>query len=66
MEQARSKGIVKIIICRVDKTGNLLPIEPCSCCQDIADKLGIELVSVPRNTVGGDKKCKNYLFGWKK
>lgn len=47
MEQARSKGIVKIIICRVDKTGNLLPIEPCSCCQDIADKLGIELVSVP-------------------
>lgn len=47
MEQAKAKGIVRIIVCRIGKAGNLLPIQPCKVCQKIADKLGIELVSIP-------------------
>jgi cytidine deaminase len=48
MEQAKARGIVRIIVCRVGKQGNLLPIEPCAVCQKIADKLGIKLVTLPR------------------
>lgn len=48
MEQAKIRGIVRIIVCRVGKAGNLLPIEPCNVCQKIADKLGIELVTIPK------------------
>ena len=47
MQQAKKKGIVHILICRVGRSGNLLPIEPCSKCQKIADKLGIVISSVP-------------------
>ncbi len=48
MEQAKARGIVKIIVCRIGKKGNLLPIEPCAACQKIADKLGVKLVTLPR------------------
>ena len=48
MQQARKKGIVHIIICRVGRNGDLLPIEPCKKCQQIADKLEITISSVPK------------------
>ena len=35
-----------IIICRLNKSGNLLPIEPCKTCQKIAKKLGIKIKSI--------------------
>jgi len=34
-----------IIICRVNKTGGVLPIEPCDNCQKLANKFGIKIVS---------------------
>lgn len=36
----------KIIICRVNNSGELLPIEPCHICQKIAKKLGIRIESI--------------------
>lgn len=47
MRQARKKGIVHILICRVGKSGNLLPIEPCDFCRTKAEELGITISSVP-------------------
>ncbi|MFW6272679.1 MAG: hypothetical protein ACOC2U_02730 [bacterium] len=35
-----------IVICRVSKSGNLLPIDPCPNCQKVADKLGIKILSI--------------------
>jgi len=35
-----------IIICRVNKTGGILPIEPCDNCQKLANKFGIKIISV--------------------
>lgn len=35
-----------IIICRVNKGGNLLPIDPCSMCKEKADELGIKIISL--------------------
>ena len=46
MREAKAKGIVKILICRVGRSGELRPIKPCDTCQKIADKLGIEIVSI--------------------
>lgn len=46
MSRARQKGIVKILICRVNINGKMLPIEPCSMCQKIAKKLDIKIVSI--------------------
>jgi hypothetical protein len=46
LAQAKQKGIVRILICRISKSGNLLPIDPCSTCQNIADKLGVELATL--------------------
>ena len=39
-------NIKTIIICRIGKTGDLLPINPCAVCQKIADKMGIKIISV--------------------
>ena len=48
--EARKRGIVRILICRVSaNTGELLPIDPCSKCQKIADKLGIVLQTINRS-----------------
>ena len=47
MQQAKKRGVVRIMICRVGKAGTLLPIEPCETCQKIANKLGIEINTVP-------------------
>lgn len=38
--------IKTIIICRVNKTGGLLPIKPCDNCQKLADKFGIKIISI--------------------
>lgn len=37
------KSIKTLIICRVNKTGDLIPIHPCKNCQKMADKLGIKI-----------------------
>lgn len=47
MEKFGSK-IQSIIICRVNKNGEILPIEPCKICQKIADKLGIKIISLEK------------------
>lgn len=44
---ARKRGIVKILICRVGKGGELRPIEACESCSKTAKKLGIVISSVP-------------------
>jgi cytidine deaminase len=33
MEEAKVKGIVKILICRIGKGSELRPIDPCPACQ---------------------------------
>jgi hypothetical protein len=47
MKDARKKGIVRILICRIGAGGALRPIDPCPNCQTIADKLGIVIETVP-------------------
>ena len=43
---ARYKGhLSTIFIFRVNKTGGLLPIHPCTVCQKNADRMGIKIVS---------------------
>ena len=37
------RAIHKIVIIRVDRAGNLLPIEPCSACKKLAERLGITI-----------------------
>ena len=44
--ELKSKGIVKILICRINPAGKMLPIDPCETCQKIADKLGIKIISI--------------------
>lgn len=39
-------AISQIFICRVNRTGELLPIDPCPTCMGIARKLGIRIRSV--------------------
>lgn len=40
------KQIKTIIICRVNKSGDMLPIEPCDICAEKATELGIKIVSL--------------------
>jgi cytidine deaminase len=35
-----------VVICRVNKRGDLLPIEPCPVCQKKAEELGVRIVSI--------------------
>jgi cytidine deaminase len=46
MAHARKKGIKTIFICRIDNSGNLLPIDPCKTCARKADQLGIKIISL--------------------
>jgi cytidine deaminase len=39
-------GVKTIVICRVGRSGDILPIEPCEVCQRKADELGIKILSV--------------------
>lgn len=38
--------ISRIIILRIGRSGNILPIDPCPKCQKLLDKYGIKVVSV--------------------
>ena len=40
------KNIKTLILCRVGKKENLLPIDPCSSCKKTAKKLGIKIISI--------------------
>lgn len=42
----RFSGIKTIIIGRVNKSGELLPIHACKVCSDIAQRMGINIISV--------------------
>lgn len=45
---AKRKGIKTVLICRISRTGNLLPIDPCEKCASIAKKLGIKIISIKK------------------
>ena len=45
------KILKTILICRVNKSGNLLPIDPCSNCKELADKYGIRIISISESFV---------------
>jgi cytidine deaminase len=38
--------IKTILICRVNKSGNLLPIHPCKICKTKAEELGIKILTI--------------------
>lgn len=43
----RYKDLVKtIIICRIGRSGNVRPIDPCPICQKVANKYGAKIISV--------------------
>ncbi len=42
----KRKGVASIILCRVNKSGELLPIDPCEKCRDACNKLGIKIYSL--------------------
>jgi tRNA(Arg) A34 adenosine deaminase TadA len=42
----KRKGVASIILCRVNKSGDLLPIDPCEKCSNACIKLGIKLYSL--------------------
>lgn len=47
MKEAKRKGVVAIIICRISgENGNFLPIDPCPTCQAKANELGIKIFSI--------------------
>jgi cytidine deaminase len=52
MKAAMRKRIKFIVIFRIGKSGDFLPIEPCQACQAKADDLGIKILSL---FTGADK-----------
>jgi cytidine deaminase len=38
-----------IVICRVSRTGNILPIHPCSVCQEKANELGVKIITIEKS-----------------
>ena len=42
----KKKGVTSIIICRVNKSGDLLPIHPCNKCKEMAERLNIKIHSL--------------------
>lgn len=39
-------NVKTILICRVGRSGDILPIDPCQACRKAAAKLGVKIVSV--------------------
>jgi len=39
-------GIASVLICRVNKTGKLLPIDPCPRCKKLLDNMGIRIYTL--------------------
>ena len=54
-------NIKTIIICRVGKSGTLLPIDPCENCSKVARDYGIKIISLPKNRKGDKKNDRNVL-----
>lgn len=53
MREARKKGVVSILLCRVGQgQGELRPIDPCPTCQKKADELGIKIYSISQDSHG--------------
>jgi cytidine deaminase len=46
MRSAHQKGVKTIFICRINRSGRFLPIEPCVACRKKAEELGIKIVSI--------------------
>jgi cytidine deaminase len=46
MRVAAKKGIKTILICRINNSGNFLPIHPCCVCKKKAEELGIKIISI--------------------
>jgi deoxycytidylate deaminase len=46
MAQAKRKGVKTILVCRIGKSGNIRPINPCKTCSNKANDLGIKIISV--------------------
>ena len=46
MKMAKRKGITSILICRVNRSGGLLPVDPCEMCAQKAEELGIKIYTV--------------------
>jgi hypothetical protein len=47
MHEAKRKGVVAIIICRISgENGSFLPIDPCPTCKEKAEELGIKIYSI--------------------
>lgn len=48
MQEAKRKGVVAIIICRIsgENGKNFLPIDPCPACKAKAEELGIKIYSI--------------------
>ena len=62
MKEAKKKGIVYILICRIGKGGEFRPIDPCSKCQTIADKLEIKIETLKLDS---EKECELEKIGIK-
>lgn len=44
---ARYRDLIKtIVICRIGRSGNILPIDPCPTCKKAAAKYGVKIVSL--------------------
>jgi len=41
-----SSNIKTIFICRIGRSGDILPIDPCPKCQKLAEKYGIKIISI--------------------
>ena len=46
MREAKRKGVVAIIICRIGEGNSFLPIDPCDTCSTKAKELGIKIYSI--------------------
>lgn len=44
MKVAKRRGIVTILICRIGRSGDILPIHPCKVCKEKADELNIKII----------------------
>jgi len=41
-----SSNVKTILICRVGRSGDILPIDPCPRCQKVLNKLGIKVITM--------------------
>ena len=46
LRRAKQMGVISILIARVNRSGDLLPIDPCDVCSSTAEKLGVRIYTV--------------------